>query len=332
MKTKYIFLSGVISLAITSVFTSCEKELKFGGEETQNLLVVNGFLNPDEKATVHLSRSRFFLDNTDFTEIKDGDVELWKGGELLEILKNTEELPGHYTGSYYPKEGDILQVKARVKGLDPTESTVVIPSSVPIIGVDTVAINYNGWVSSYYYDFETGGYIKCDSGAYSLAYNLHIRFRDIPGVADYYRLVPSIEATYDNGETIYWSAWFESDDPAFGGKNIINGDEEENYYNEFSDELFDGKEYRLKIRMENYAYNYYNGTTLRSIAIVMELQHISEAYYLYLRSRTYAANSDEYGGLFSEPVQIYSNIGGGVGILGTFSKSIFRIPLTIDFD
>ncbi|MDR0732776.1 MAG: DUF4249 domain-containing protein [Dysgonamonadaceae bacterium] len=40
--------------------------------------------------------------------------------------------------------------------------------------------------------------------------------------------------------------------------------------------------------------------------------------------KTRKANDDN---LFAEPVQIYSNINGGIGIFGNYAYTTYRIPL-----
>jgi hypothetical protein len=56
------------------------------------------------------------------------------------------------------------------------------------------------------------------------------------------------------------------------------------------------------------------------------LQSLSPSYYMYLKTREANSDSD----LFTEPVQIYTNIKGGIGIFGSYSNSTHRIELTID--
>jgi hypothetical protein len=102
------------------------------------------------------------------------------------------------------------------------------------------------------------------------------------------------------------------------------------YNNEFSDELFNGKEYSLKFSFNSSTYIYkdqtYNQTSKVPIKqeLNIELQSISESYFKYLRSQSASASTIEF---FSEPVQIYSNVKGGIGILGSYSSSFYKIQL-----
>jgi hypothetical protein len=65
--------------------------------------------------------------------------------------------------------------------------------------------------------------------------------------------------------------------------------------------------------------------------LVVELQSISESYYQYLKSMTSNGGGDDF---FSEPVQVYSNITNGIGILGSYTQSskVVELPATISYD
>jgi hypothetical protein len=61
------------------------------------------------------------------------------------------------------------------------------------------------------------------------------------------------------------------------------------------------------------------------IEIVVELQSISREFYLYLHSREQNRTS---GGFFSEPVPIFNNINGGIGIFAGYTNSVHRFEVT----
>ena len=61
--------------------------------------------------------------------------------------------------------------------------------------------------------------------------------------------------------------------------------------------------------------------------ISVELQSLSYEYYMYLKTREANSNMSSFEESFSEPVQIYTNVIGGIGILGSYSSSVFTIPL-----
>ena len=69
--------------------------------------------------------------------------------------------------------------------------------------------------------------------------------------------------------------------------------------------------------------SFYEGQMYNS-EVFVSLQSISEEYYYYLKSRGASGKDDFY----SEPVQILSNIKGGIGFMGAYSTSnVFRFMI-----
>lgn len=59
--------------------------------------------------------------------------------------------------------------------------------------------------------------------------------------------------------------------------------------------------------------------------VIIELQSISKDLYYYIKSIDGANNITS--GLFTEPVQVYSNINDGVGIWGMYASSVDTIKV-----
>ena len=314
MKNRLTYIIGCIAIAL--IASACEKTLEFDGEETQRLLVLNTFPNPDEELKVELSHSRFFLDNDNKPwEMTGAAVSLWKDGTEIDHLWADPYQPGLYVSDYRPNEGETLRLTASAPGFDPVETTFSIPRRVPIISVD--AVNKNpGENDPDYEDYYDERY---------LVYDLSVKFQDEGDVDNFYRIQTKLELTYQNGDIVYEPMWFERDDIVFGETDVL--DMSENEYGEFSDALFDGKEYTVKLGVEHYAYYWGYDTEIISAAIVVELHQITEDFYLYLRTRTASVMAEDFGGLFFEPVQIFNNIEGGIGIAGGYSVDRFRIPM-----
>ncbi|GHT40713.1 hypothetical protein FACS189437_06690 [Bacteroidia bacterium] len=315
---KYTILHSFI---LIFAFCSCEKEIEFKGDVVEPKLVLNGFLTPDLLVTVHLSESRFFLSNRDgFRTIDDATVRLWKNDEVIETLSNAGE--GYYTGNYRPETGDILRITASVPGLDAVDcSTEILPAPV-ILSVDTV----NTFYSYEEYEGNYGYYMQEN-------YDLNIRINDPKDLSNYYRINLYMRNYNEDGSYSDREVWFETEDKVFGSAESDFLEMSENPYRVFSDELFDGHEYKLKLRFENY-YNYWgggfdSGDTEERVPyreLHVDLQNLTKDYYLYLKTRG-ASWEDNLGGIVSEPVQIYTNINGGIGILGSYTSTIYKIPL-----
>jgi hypothetical protein len=319
MKYKY-FLSIA---AVVSFLFSCEKIIEFNGDEVKTKLVLNGLLTSDSIVKIQLTESRFFLDGRPFNPINDAEVTLWKDGDSIESLQNTGE--GYYTGTYVPREGDNLRITASHSRLDPIECETQIVSPTPVIAVDT-AFNRTIFYT-YGYEYENEVWTVTDSTAHcELGGDITITFNDPADIAGYYLLTLDLYTRYANGRVDIRPLYFTSDDMVFQTNNELpfnDKDGDSRALHLFSDELFDGKEDKqLKIKLGKSSISYLPGTDT-NYKIRVTLQSLSPSYYMYLKTREANSDSD----LFTEPVQIYTNIKGGIGIFGNYSNSTYRIEL-----
>jgi len=159
---------------------------------------------------------------------------------------------------------------------------------------------------------------------------MDITFRDPKDIANYYNINVYLKCFFANGESLYFPLSYYSDDMIFhtGNDMSLLGDDR-NYLKSrlFNDDLLDGKEYKLKIKTNSYNYyNYDNSEVVRN-EILVELQSLSPSYYMFQKTLEASNNTDGFMEYFSEPVQIYTNVKGGIGILGSYSSSFYTIPL-----
>lgn len=332
MKNKHILL--IIFSVLIIVLQSCETIVEFDGEETTPLLVVNSFCTPDSVIMVNVSNSKFFLEeNYTFDFVNNADVHLWVNGQLKEKLIFTEN--GNYKAQYIPKSGDIIKITAKNPVFSQVEGTVEIPASVEIQKVDTTlkkleSSPYISYISDQYnnYRMDTIGLIHNNQ------LNFEIKFKDPPG-ENFYRLVVKQRQYLDDGSYYDSPFYFSSEDLVFGSvsEGSIFNEGNYSYYFEFSDDLFNGKDYGLKFRCNFFQYEYFENKLPRKLdkpdgeisehtELLIDLQSISKSYYLYIK--TIVANSS-VSEFFSEPVQIHSNVTGGVGVIGSYTHSIYKI-------
>lgn len=332
-------------LSVVFLFFSCTNEIEFSGDQQQPMMVLNSFLTPDSVVKVQLTRSKFFLeDDTKFEVITNADVKLFVNGSFVEKLNHTSN--GYYSGSYFPKENDIVKFIAYAPQLSEVNASTIIAPKQLITGIDSSSIllgvnpifEYNYVGPNYNPIYDTIGY------SYNKGLDLHIRFKDQANLNNYYRLVLKSRMYYSNGEIMEGPVGASFDDLVFGNNNTDILGESSSYYsfNEFNDQLFDGKTYELKMRVF-YSYSkLHEGASLTTSPqvdvntpikreLVVELQSISESYYHYLKSVSANEGADMF---FSEPVQIYSNIENGIGILGSYTRSskVFELPQTAYFN
>ena len=322
-------------LILPVFFFSCEKEIKFNGDEIKNKLVLNGLLSPDSTVKINLTESRFFLDDNEiFKNINNAKVDLWINDNKTSNLSNTGE--GNYIGTYILKTGDNIRITASCDGFDPVECSTGIVSPTPIISADTINYKEN---RSYYYQYEKGTAI-IDSSSYYMTINfeMFITLKDPKDISNYYSLNLYLKYYFSNGDSLLLPVRYQSDDLVFQTRNDPAFLDDEDYLKStvFNDELFNGKEYKLKIKTNswlgvNVGENPFDpGFVNQEIAgkeIIVELQSLSFGYYMYQKTLEAHSNLNNLMEYFSEPIQIYSNVKGGIGILGSYSNSLYSIPL-----
>jgi hypothetical protein len=321
---------------LSVVLISCQTDIDFSGTETSTLLVVNSIITPDSIIKVQVSESKFFLDNdSKFNDVLNAIVKIWVNDIEQPVLKHVGN--GLYVSSYIPKAGDIIRITAKNDKYAEVKSTTEVLAAIPVLSVDTsykVTDKYP--IFSYYGDYgstaDTIGY------NYNIEMKMKLHIKDPKETDNYYRLLLKTVEYYDNGMSSMNVNYFNSDDPVFGStseEGIFGGDSY-SIYSVFSDALFNGKDYNLRIST-NY-FSYYttvndppktedpdvNTSKIVKKELLFELQSISKSYYLYLKSREASSNVMEF---FSEPVQIYNNIEGGIGIFGNYNTSYFKMEI-----
>jgi hypothetical protein len=284
-------------IALILSLSACEKEIAFNGNETEPQLTLNGLLTPASAIAIQLTESHFFLSNAaEFKNIQNATVELWKDDEPIEVIPETAN--GYYTASYRPAIGDKLRITASAPGLNPVEcATEILPAPL-IRSVEATPL--------------TGE---------SSEYNLHVRLQDPAETTDYYR-IDLYFLIYDEKNGLWYkSATFYSlNDRVFDSTSSPSFGERSNVFSIFSDELFNGKEYQLELQVSDLYPD-------ERKSLNVEIQHITKDYYLHLKSRSTARTDGDGGQLFTEPVQIYGNIRGGLGLLGSYTSATHQLPL-----
>jgi hypothetical protein len=321
------------------LFSSCEKEIDFTGEQEASKMVLNAFVTPDSTISVHLSASRFFLSGKKtFTRINNAEVYLWRNGEQVEKLTPAQG-DYNYVSSLKPNIGETIKITAAHPEYDPVESEVLIPAPTPVVEVDTTDFRHYGYTDTFKVTEDRGDgfgdYIDTQHRV-MLVTKFKIKFQDPESVKNYYRLQGALlHYVYADNSEEYKLFPIKMNDIVFGNGEMggIGTDMATSDYGEFNDILFDGKSYTItsefqaedNFQKEVSPNNTYDRVPVKR-ELIIELESLSESYYKYLSSRS-LRNSSFGGGFFSEPVQIFSNIKGGIGILGGYSVSRFTIEL-----
>ena len=326
MKIQKLTILTILSVAL---LTACEKEIEFNGEQTDPKLVINSLVEPGKPLNAKLSKSVFFLDNEANTDAPDDLVAtLYVNGNSIGEMTRcydtiwnehvyddygnpafTYYLVPVYTSTYTPSIGDVVKITASANGFDDVEGeTSPLPNEVDWhpVGLET-----NQWDVSYYdYEGDTSWYIYGKM-------QLLVEITDPnPGKTDYFKIHVSVGGFSDDetGSRFYISTTY--NDPVFGG----TGTEEYDEFNidllsrpegVFTDVLFDGKSYTIKLPLF-IDIDFYEAIP-DSFQLPISIEHLSKEYYYFLNT---CQQGDEISQFFAEPVQTYSNVKDGYGVVG----------------
>ena len=314
-------------LLLAIAISSCQKVIEFNGEITQPIVTVNSLLTPDSVVSAQVSLSRFFLSNdTVYSMIDNAQTILFVNGALKETLSYKNN--GVYVGTYKPVSGDSLSLLIKIPGKNDVTSATSVKSTPVISSIDTNTVStgkktpilYNRIIDATHMELDTIGY------GYEHKMICALHFTDDGIARNYYRLVVTTKTTIGTKKTYSYS--FNFDDIVSGNTNNSIGPPTSlvsNKYNIFNNELFLGKPYALHFSVlynkNSFLPAYTKNPNTQEISI--NLQKVSRSYYLYLQTRAGIKTNT----FFAEPVQVYTNIDGGIGIMGSYTNSIVKFTL-----
>jgi hypothetical protein len=278
----------LIILGMLLSLSSCEKYLEFDEEITDPKIVVNAMIHPDSVFKVHLSRSLSVIDNGELTSIENGTVEILnENGNLIETLTHNQF--GEYRGILQPIAGQKYQLNVSANGYKSVFAEDYIPLLVNISNVDTAGVS------------NLDGYQEL---------KLEISFQDIANIKNYYQ-IEIIRAQDFDGSIFENPTYLRADD-------LSTGNDPEYYrYIFFDDILFDGNLKTITVYTED--------TRLYDTYIEVRLSSLSESAYKYAKSYQAFSNNFGFGNVFSQPVQVHSNIEKGLGIFAGVNISRKKI-------
>ena len=330
---KNTFIKIALSLFVALSFVGCETVVEFKGEYTEPQLVLYSVVTAGEPVVVHLSNSVFILDEANPTKQRWARVELHINGEFVERLAEydyTETVSEQYGNcvnnyvirhQYYKSthtcsSGDEVEIRVRHKDFEGEVSGKTTIPQEPILGELSATITPSE--DDEYSSSNTKGNVYCP-------------LTNEAGVANYYWLRGCVVAKYiylDNETNEFYEYYHENgfgfeNDIVFTGVNtggffddLLGGSSGLEKHVFFDDSLIDGEEeYPLTMN-----YGFLAEACVEEPIFRVECWQIDDNLYKYLRSME-LADSDNF---LSEPVQIHSNIEGGIGLVGSRSTLIVR--------
>jgi hypothetical protein len=287
-----------IILVIATLY-SCQKEVEYQGEGKAPVLVLDGILKNHEPIRIRLTRSIFFLSNSN--NVNDVAVN-----DAVAVFTNVTTgtsvtLTNSGNGIYFSNEIIQPNTSYRIEISHPkyptisSEMTTILDPEVLDIDTSSFTDNFG-----------------------SLFQKIIVRFDDPIG-EDFYSLSGFLiyQNTYINPDSTVLSI-----DTTTAGGYASSEDLSLDFYDMtglfFKDVLFEGN---LKyFSMYMYSNSYFQEYVLsKVIARRVLFNRLSKDTYRYLSSKQKNAGGDP----FSDPSNVYTNVINGLGIFGSYSSSDF---------
>lgn len=314
----HILFPAVIALLCCA---SCYREIDlsdYAEEEGKDLLTLNSFVCPDSTVAAAASRTYFFADvHHNPVYVTDLELHVAINGKDCGLM-HFDEGRNLYLSDVKASPGDRVTLSTEFLGKE-VRAEDVMPAVTPIV---SVAVERRGPMQVYY------------ERDFIVTYK--ITFTDDPAVDNYYflslkapdrRFSPNL-GTLDYTHELVFQKLADRLHSTMPGWTPYSP-----YGLPFSDQGIEGKTHTLVL--EEVMQDTPRGHLALAETMIREvrLYSISKAYYDYAVSCIANGGDDEglQGGMIdlgiAEPVKIYSNVSGGVGILGCYATDSRRLDV-----
>lgn len=287
------------------LLSSCIKESEIKIPSIKSKLVVNSLFTPDSSFTVYVNHTTKVYD-TSKTYIDNATVQLFSNGGLIETIISMGN--GLYKSNFYPTANTEYEVKVKANSYDDVEAINYIPQKVQIQDAY--------WV------------IKGTDEYGDPIHETTVIFNDPPDEENYYEVI--LLQRIDSSHYIYYGNYTEQpiNDPAI----LAEGDwdyKPTTFF--FSDNLFNGKQYSLKIPGGGGSFDNDSTSVNGTYAV---LKTVSKEYYLFRKYWTrhyFNQNNDQHLDdpltllFLGEPIEMYTNVQNGYGIFAGYSQAMKKL-------
>ena len=273
------------SAALALIFWSCERIIPFTPEDDQPLITMYSALEPDAPVEAFISRSVGILDQAEPILLEDAIV--WaedSNGQVLDTL--TFIGFGQYRAPNLTGiAGQTYSIHATHATLPPVSGSTKIPA-IPLEGAVDSINAFNG-----------GG-----PGFGNLPYKEY-SFEILDDGEPGYYMIEAYERLRGSVTIPDYPISLETDDPLVNGSGF--GQDRWLDRIDISNEFFLGSTHTMTLRV-------YQWDQL-GMEILFKLKKVDEATFFYERSMDQYQNSN--GNPFTQPVSVYSNVLGGLGVV-----------------
>ncbi|MBT8399142.1 MAG: DUF4249 domain-containing protein [Rhodothermia bacterium] len=295
-----------------ALWGGCETVVDVTPPRFEQQLVAHGLFSQDSVWVVRVSKSVAFTSPEKPGFVEDATVQIFRGDELIAEPARVDT--GTYaTTGVLPQEGVAYRMKVSAPGLGSVEGSDVLPQPPAVLDVrETVSR-------------------EPDEASRLRRTTVEIVVDDPSGTDNYYGLLlvqarVSVDRMTGAVTPLPPSIFpFESDNLAFGESDFAFIDTEKTLYREafFTDGLFDGTQYTFDLDIV-YEDPDPSASVVIHRAFAVAVLSLSEDFFTYWKTAGDQAFSNENP--FAEPLRVYSNISGGLGVFGAFQYQM--LPLS----
>jgi hypothetical protein len=304
------YFSVTLISILSGCFCSCEKIIEPKDLPQQDArIVVNSILVTDEFISANVSSSKSILNGKPYNYIENAVCELYENDIFKQVLLSAGN--GTYVSTTLAKKNTRYTLKVSAGGYKAVEGSTSLLGGVSVSGIER-------------YDTTSSNYFVSDYGNNSFNINGSTKYRfkiiDDLAVKNYYSVRPLVLLFDSAGSEITMESPNVSIFNNVSGGGLFGGEGSNGSTVDFDDlNLVNGKEVPLDISI-NMSFNSLNYKKVSKIEVYLEVYNLNEDYYKYKTTLNDQVNT---GGLFSEPVRIFSNMSSGMGIIAGASVSTF---------
>lgn len=327
----------LLLIATMLLLAACEKQIDIDIEYTEPQVVVMSQNNAGDPVSLTLTYSRpvygtYYIRNGEdyFQQITDATATLSVNGASAITATRTGNT---YTFAYTPQPDDQLNLSIAVPGHEAVTATATVPHTPSLTNVN---FRREGTSMHYetYFDSSTVSFTLTDNNATTDYYSIRLRCIDTAVLVkrNYYDSILGYDTVYHdrylNFECVDYLIVHNSDLGSLVGD--LDPVSTSTYYGDellFTDAEINGLSHTIKLSPSSYHYNdyyeeeyyYYGEMTEYHARLILEVTNLTRDLYLF-RQTVDSYSYDDLLGTFTEPVQIHSNIDGGIGIFGVCVK------------
>lgn len=327
MKTS--ILKYIVSLLFSFLAISCgdfEQVIEVELETGDPFIVINTLaVDTANQLLVDVQRSKTIYENSEVVYLNEATVSVTDLQTNQTTLCSFNDNSKKFVAPFVAVPGKKYRIQAAYNDMQTASAEFTMPPK-PII----TNYEFQETETEYNSTNRISFALKDQSGRHF--YRIYVESSSVTYIKE------TAEILYDNKERM--PVGFYTDDPILRGGystgDFFNfGGDQYEYYNAafFSDENFSELSHTFRLYVDSYGYYYKKKIPTKTPITVVEertyhvyVQGITESYYQYYN--TLLLQRENSGSPFSEPVQVYTNVENGAGIVGgtsiveyTFSSS-----------